>query len=395
MNGRNKGALDDAWTLGPRQALLDAEEHLNDRFLERREEVRGLLLGLLAGENVLLLGPPGSAKSELADALCSLFSAGEYFYSLLTRTSTPEDLFGPYSIAALEKDSYRRKTDAYLPSATIAFIDEIFKSNSATLNGLLPILNERVFVNDGQREKLPLEMVVAASNELPAEREELDALWDRFMLRFQVSYLKGEKGFLELLGRAAGSGGYGPAAPAAISAEDLDAARDGARAVDAANVVPALASLRRALEEAGVRASDRRYVKVLALVKANAFLSGRAEATEEDLEPLAHALWQDPSQIRPVRKAVLARANPYLQKARELLDDAEEVHAFAMASEDANAANAGNEANTKLKGISDRLLSELAEAQHAGRDAAGIKDTLSKVEEMKKQVLKHCFGMDF
>ena len=99
-------------------------------------------------------------------------------------------MFGPYSISALEHDSYRRKTKGYLPSATIAFIYEIFKSNSATLNGLLPVLNERVCVNDGRHEELPLEMVVAASNELPAEREELDALWDRF----QVSYLKGEEG---------------------------------------------------------------------------------------------------------------------------------------------------------------------------------------------------------
>ena len=394
MNGRTEEKYPAA-TLGSRQALLDAEDHLNARFLERSEEVRGLLLGLVASENVLLLGPPGSAKSELSDALCSLLSGGEYFYSLLTRTSTPEDLFGPYSIAALEHDSYRRKTNGYLPSATIAFIDEIFKSNSATLNGLLPVLNERVFVNDGRREKLPLEMVVAASNELPAEREELDALWDRFMLRFQVSYLKGEKDFLELLGRAADGGAAAPANPAGICPEDLDAARSGARAVDASPGVPALASLRRELEEEGVRASDRRYFKALALVKASAFLSGRPEATEEDLAPLAHAFWQDPSQIRPVRKAVLARANPYLQEARELLDDAEEVHKEAMASEDEGAANAGNEANKKLKGISDRLLSELAEAQDAGRDAAGIKDTLSKVEAMKKQVLKHCFGMDF
>jgi MoxR-like ATPase len=388
------GPTETARTLDPRLALAKAENYLNARFLERREEVRGLLLGLVTGENVLLLGPPGSAKSELSDALCSVISGGDYFYSLLTRTSTPEDLFGPYSIAALEQDSYRRKTIGYLPSATIAFIDEIFKSNSATLNGLLPVLNERVFVNDGRREKLPLEMVVAASNELPAEREELDALWDRFMLRFQVSYLKEEKGFLDLLGRAAGGGVAAAHESAKLCGEDLDAARDGARSVDASPVVPALASLKRSLEEAGVRASDRRYVKALSLVKANAFLSGRDEATEEDLAPLAHALWQDPSQIRPVRKAVLACANPYLEKARELLDEAEEVHASAMASEDANAANAGNEANKKLKGISDRLLSELAEARNVGRDAAGIKGALSKVEEMKKQVLKHCFGMD-
>ena len=379
-------------TEATRQALLAAEQHLNARFLEREEEVRGLLLGLIASENVLLLGPPGSAKSELSDALCSLISGGEYFYSLLTRTSTPEDLFGPYSIAALEQDSYRRKTDAYLPSATIAFIDEIFKSNSATLNGLLPVLNERIFVNDGRREKLPLEMVVAASNELPAEREELDALWDRFMLRFQVSYLT-EGGFLDLLGRDAGSA---PPLPSAtdLSGEDLEAARKGAFSVDASPIVPTLATLRRKLEEEGVRASDRRYVKALSLVKANAFLSGRDRASDEDLSPLAHALWQDPSQIRAVRKAVLALANPYLEEARQLLDEAEEVHASGMAAEDANAATAANEANKKFKGINDRLLSERTNAENAGRDTSGIDDALRKVEEMKKQVLKHCLNMN-
>ncbi len=382
----------DGPTQRARKALLDAEQHLNARFLERREEIRGLILGLVSSENVLLLGPPGSAKSELSDALCSLISGGEYFYSLLTRTSTPEDLFGPYSIAALENDSYWRKTIGYLPSATVAFIDEIFKSNSATLNGLLPVLNERVFVNDGRREDLPLEMVVAASNELPADREELDALWDRFMLRFQVSYLKEEGGFLDLLGRAARSAPPAPQAPD-LSGEDLEAARRGALSVDASGVVPALAALRRKLEGEGVRASDRRYVKALSLVKANAFLSGRDAANDEDLSPLAHALWQDPSQIRAVRKAVLALANPYLEEARTLLDEAEEVHRDGMAAEDENAATTANEANKKFKGITDRLLSERTKAQDAARSTAGIDDALQKVDEMKKQVLKHC--LDF
>nr|MDP9480620.1 hypothetical protein [Actinomycetota bacterium] len=244
------------------------------------------------------------------------------------------------------------------------------------------------------REKLPLQMVVAASNELPAEREELDALWDRFMMRFRVSYLREEAGFLDLLGRAAQrSAQPGTNAPD-LSAEDLEAARDGARSVDASSVVPALAALRRKLEGDGVRASDRRYVKALSLIKANAFLSGRAAANDEDLSPLAHALWQDPSQIRAVRKAVLALANPYLEEARTLLDEAEEVHRSGMNAEDAEAATAANEANRKFKGISDRLLSERTNAENAGRDTAGIDDALSKVEEMRNQVLKHCLDMN-
>jgi MoxR-like ATPase len=380
-----------------RQELLTAERFLNARFFERADEVRGLILALLAREHVLLLGPPGAAKSELADALCSLVG-GPYFYALLTRTSTPEDLFGPVSIKALEQDSYRRKTAGYLPSARVAFVDEVFKASSAVLNGLLSVLNERVFVNDGAREELPLETLVAASNELPAEREELGAIWDRFMLRFEVSYLKGERDFAALLGRAArvpdgGWTGPGPA-PSGVGPEALGVAREAARAVDASPLVGQLVALRRELEEAGISASDRRWARSLALLKANAFLEGRAQATDEDLAPLAHVLWGEPSQRREVRKKVLARANPFVQKARELLDEAEEIHLWVMGVEEHEEANAGNEANTKLKRITNSVLDLKTDAQNAGRDASKIDDALVALDRMKKEVLRKCFSMD-
>ncbi len=170
---------------GTREKLLDVEEELSELFFERKEEIRGLLVGLLSREHVLLLGPPGAAKSELAEELCSrIVWDGEggrigYFRWLLSRTSTPEELFGPVSLRALEGDSYRRKTKGKLPEARIAFLDEVFECNSAVLNGLLSVLNERLFFNDGEPTPIPLEMVVAASNEPPAEREELEALFDR------------------------------------------------------------------------------------------------------------------------------------------------------------------------------------------------------------------------
>ena len=135
-------------------------------MVERDVEVRLLLLAALCGEHILYLGPPGTAKSELGRRLSRL-SRGIFFERLLTRFSVPEELFGPLSMRALERDEYLRMTEGYLPSASVAFIDEIFKANSAILNTLLTILNERLFDNGTQRNKVPLLCLVGASNEMP------------------------------------------------------------------------------------------------------------------------------------------------------------------------------------------------------------------------------------
>ena len=140
---------------------------------------------------MLLLGPPGTAKSELGRRL-SRICQGTYFERLLTRFSVPEELFGPLSMTALEQDKYVRQTKGYLPEASVAFIDEIFKANSAILNSLLTILNERLFDNGATRTAVPLICLVGASNELP-ESEELDALYDRFLLRYPVSQVSSSR----------------------------------------------------------------------------------------------------------------------------------------------------------------------------------------------------------
>lgn len=147
--------------------------------------MRLLLLAAFCGEHLLLLGPPGTAKSELGRRLSAICGGASFFERLLTRFSVPEELFGPLSMKGLENDQYVRQTEGYLPTATVAFIDEVFKANSAILNSLLTILNERLFDNGNQRIKVPLLCLVGASNELP-ESEELDALYDRFLLRSSV-----------------------------------------------------------------------------------------------------------------------------------------------------------------------------------------------------------------
>ncbi len=380
---------------GTREKLLKVEEELSKLFFERKEEIRGLLVGLLAREHVLLLGPPGAAKSELAEELCSriVWDEGEghtgYFRWLLSRTSTPEELFGPVSLRALEEDSYRRKTKGKLPEASIAFLDEVFECNSAVLNGLLSVLNERLFFNDGEPTLIPLEMVVAASNEPPAEREELVALFDRFLLRYVVSYVREDESFEALLRRESTA----PSGRTRIVTSELLEAQEEVPTVDASGVLPAVALLRRELSEAGVAVSDRRYAKSLKLLRANAYLEGRPEVADEDLLLLANVLWAEPEQIREVRKKVMVLASPELSEAQDLLEEAREIHKKASSAPQERVAEEGQEANAKLKEVTNRLLALRNDAEKVSRGTEKIDEALAAVVEMNREVIHRWLGI--
>jgi MoxR-like ATPase len=364
--------------------LARIREELNQAFLERAELIDGALCALLSANHVLIIGPPGTAKSMLADELCRRIEGANYFQWLLTKFSTPEEIFGAVSLSGLEQDDYRRVTAYKLPEAHIAFLDEIFKANSSILNALLTIINERLFHNGRERIRVPLITMFGASNELPDE-EELTALYDRFMLRFTVDYIVEEFRFLKMLDSAHS------AERTTLSFAALDELRAQTRAVQVpGGVLAAIAELRRELSRQQIIVSDRRWHNSLDVLRAHALLAARDRVQEDDLGFLEHVLWKDPEEHPRVRDAIHRLIKGYEEQARELLIQSQELREYAergWESEEMRS-RAMVEAHTKIANILVRFDNLMREAADSGRVISGAEAMRSQVKEIQQAMLR-------
>lgn len=373
--------------------LRTIEAELGALFVEREEVVRAMLLALLSQEHLALIGPPGTAKSMLITELAKRVGdpAGNglrCFVYLLTKFTTPEELFGPVSISGLKADDYRRVTDGKLADVELAFLDETFKASSAILNYLLRLMNEREFENGRQSAQAPLISLFGASNELPQETE-LEALFDRFLLRMIVGYVS-EGGFTRLQQLIANH--RARQAPQTMTRAELVALQQTVNQLPVPGpIIDIIAQLRRELGSKGIRVSDRRWGKTYGVLRAHALLEGRSAVEEEDLAVLKHLLWSSPDQQAEISKLCARLSNPINGKATELADQAASVYEATMAAHGQSGDTQQKvvvvaEGIDKFKTIHAGLVQLQEQAGAKGQATGKIEKAIATVQEMREKI---------
>ena len=279
--------------------LAQLARALQERFLGKDEVIRLLLVAAIAGEHAVLIGPPGTAKSALIRTFARLIQAN-YFEYLLTRFTEPNEIFGPVDIGAFREGRYERRTEGMLPEAEIVFLDEVFKSNSAILNALLTLLNERRYTSGGHVLKCPLLSAFGASNEVPGD-ETLTAIYDRFILRIRNDNLDAYH-FQDLLQKGLDHEvlqmNDAPIEPV-VAARELAELQRGLlqRTRFSEEFFSQYKGIIFQIRAEGVSVSDRRVVKILKLFAASAYLDGRAQPDAGDLFVLKH-VWNNEDQAQ-------------------------------------------------------------------------------------------------
>lgn len=325
---------------------------MNRGIYEKETEISLSLLAALAGESIILLGPPGVAKSMVARQLKTAFRDTQSFEYLMSRFSTPDEIFGPVSIQKLKtSDTYERAMEGYLPTADVVFLDEIWKAGPAIQNTLLTVINEKIFRNGNREMHLPLKLLVAASNELPAKGEGLEALWDRFVIRIESRPIKLEKNFRAMLldshadflgptdftDFSGFTGGLGHADFAdnadfsdlkITSEEYAEWAEKICKIGVKEEVLDAISAIRKSLravnvdeaaERRNIYVSDRRWKNIVRLLRTSAFMQDREEVDICDLLPIYHCLWQEPEERDAIRNIVIrALFSPFADKLVEM-----------------------------------------------------------------------------
>ncbi len=264
-----------------RFAIAEASKNL----IERETLVELVALAAVAQEHVLIIGAPGTAKSEAVRRIAKA-TGGNYFEYLLGRFTEPSEIFGPVDLRKLKEGIVETEIAGMLPEAEIAFLDEIFLGSTAILNTLLGILNERIFRRGHTRVKCPLRVCVGASNAMPSD-ESLAAFADRFLVRLFVEPIADP--LLESLLE----GGWDLAKKDfshAAKIEDIDNLSQLVSSVDLTKIRPQIAQAVRILRSSGINISDRRAVKMQRLIASAAILDGRTTAQANDLWTLIYAV---------------------------------------------------------------------------------------------------------
>ncbi|WP_052193994.1 AAA family ATPase [Cetobacterium sp. ZOR0034] len=283
-------------------------ESLNKGLIGKDDIIKTSLLSILAQENLILFGPPGTAKSEISRRISSVIDDENYFEYLLTKFTTPEEIFGPLSIKELKEDRFYRKTEGYLPTVQIGFLDEIFKANSSILNTLLTIMNEKVFHNGSKKENTNLISLIGASNEDPSNDLELNALYDRFLIRKVVGYVQDDElnKFFDISNEK-----FKLNEGLKITLKEIQEIEQNLNKVTIpSDIRDIIIKIKLDLKDVFKNnsqedISDRKFIKILKLLKISAYTNERNQVDISDVLLLKNCLWNNPENQKVVSDTII------------------------------------------------------------------------------------------
>ena len=371
---------------------------MNNLFVERDELIKLMELAIVTGTNLLMLGPPGTAKSAITYEMCGRIENANYFQWMLNKTSDPSEILGPFSVKEMENDKFMRITTGKLPEAHIAFMDEVFKSNAPTLNALLTIMNEHIFYNDGKPVEVPLISMFGASNE-PPEDESLDAMYDRFIFRMNVQYIHdaankkrmhsnyvdNRAGLLNLVNKTT------------ITLAEVQALQAAAKTVKVPkNIINKFIRLISDLDRQAVHISDRRQNECFKVMQGSAVLAGRNSVTLDDFKSLVYVLWEKEEHIPLIESSILKMVNPYDDRFKELKENFNQVKTDIESITDSSQKS---KKAIESKGVIEKIASKtnklINEATKNGKDVAEFIEFRDNMVKYNQELINAALGTSF
>lgn len=371
------------------------KREMNEQFMERDAVIDCMMYALVSGQSMLMLGDPGTAKSAITYELCSRIENGKYFQWMLNKTSDPSEILGPYSIKEMENDKFMRITTGKLPEAHIAFIDECFKANAPVLNILLPIMNEKIFYNDGKPNNIPLMTMIGASNEGP-EDESLNAFYDRFLFRINVHYVKDaankKRMYTNFINNRRGLSNL--TSKTTITIEEIQALTEASKSIVVPKeIINKFVKFINDLDKQTIHISDRRQNECFKILQASAIVHGRQQVGIDDFKSLIYVLWDKEEQIPLIESTITKMINPFDDQFKGFKDNFNIIKKDIESCTDENEkSNKSLEAKGSIEKLTSKLNKLINDASKNGKDIKEFTDFRDEMVAYSNKIVQDALG---